>query len=134
MARNQSVERFRKLTEEMQQRIYDDAVAQLNAEADGLVNVMKAVVPVRTGALRDSIRKEPGKVPTRIRIVAGGASTTRAYTTRTFSYDYSRAVEFGTEKAPAEPFFFPSYRLKKRSMQSAMKRRITKRIKQYSAE
>ena len=31
---NKSVEAFRKLTLEMQQQVYDDAIAELNAQAD----------------------------------------------------------------------------------------------------
>lgn len=130
---NKSVERFRKLTEDMQQQVYNDAVTELNAQADALVNLMKASAPRgRTGDLIASIRKEKGKRPTIVRVAAGGPLTTERGEKQ--PYDYARAVEFGTQKMPAEPFFFPAYRLKRKSMNAAMRRKITARIKQYSAE
>jgi HK97 gp10 family phage protein len=50
------------------------------------------------------------------------------------TYDYARTVEFGTIGMPAEPFFFPTFRLTRKSVRSSMKRKISKTIKQYSAE
>lgn len=130
---NKSVEAFRKLTVDMQRDIFNDAVAELNVQADGLMTVMRAVVVHGpTSNLANSIRKQPGKKETIVRVMAGGAATTRQAGGK--PYDYSRAVEFGTEKVSAQPFFFPSYRLMRKRMQGAMRRKISKRIKQYSAE
>jgi HK97 gp10 family phage protein len=130
---NKSVEAFRKLTINMQRQVYLDAVAELNAQADGLVASMKSVVVHGpTSHLAESIRKAPGRVPTIVRVMAGGAGTTRSAGGK--PYDYARAVEFGTVKVSAQPFFFPTFRLMRKTMRSAMRRKITKTIKQYSAE
>ena len=85
-------------------------------EADELVQNMKAAVPVRSGALKASIRK---KNVTRqygydfmrvsVLVLAGGPATTRHE--RSGSTDYALATEFGTVKEKAEPFFFPAARL-----------------------
>ena len=132
MARNKSVEAFAKLTEDMQMQIHADAVAELNAQADALVSRMKSVAPAGpTGKLASSIRKEATRRPTIVRVRAGGGAT--LITTEQHPYDYARAVEFGTHKMSAEPFFFPTYRLMKKSMRATMRRKITKTIKQYSA-
>jgi HK97 gp10 family phage protein len=138
---NKSVEAFRRLTVDLMRNVLNDSVAELNAQADSLVATMKAVCPVGpTGNLKASIRKAPGKKVTTVIVMAGGALTTTIFRRtakgggRGISYDYSRAVEFGTSHEPAHPFFFPTYRLKRNPMRSAMKRKITKRIKQYSAE
>jgi len=132
-APNKSVEAFRKLTVEMQRAVFNDAISELNTQADALLGVMKSAVPHgATSNLANSLRKEKGKKETVIVIRAGGESTTVGSDGR--YYDYARAVEFGTHKVPAHPFFFPSYRLMRKSMRSAMRRKITKRIKQYSAE
>lgn len=132
MARNKSVEAFKKLTEDMQMQIFGDAVAELNDQADALVGRMKSVVKHGpTGNLASSIRKESTRRPTIVRVRAGGATT--MVTTEQRPYDYARAVEFGTQKMSAEPFFFPTYRLMKKSMRAAMRRKITADIKQYSA-
>jgi HK97 gp10 family phage protein len=131
---NKSVEAFRRLTLDMQKQVYDDALAELNAQADGLVNRMKSVVVHGpTSHLANSIRKAPGKVPTIVRVMAGGADTTRSGGGGK-SYDYARAVEFGTVKTPAQPFFFPTFRLMRKAMRSSMRRKISKTIKKYSAE
>ena len=117
----------------MQRQIFNDAVTELDAQADGLMQLMKsAVVHGPTSNLANSIRKEPGKKQTVVVIRAGGATTTTQLSGGR-SYDYARAVEFGTENVSAQPFFFPSYRLTKKKMRSAMRRKITKTIKQYSA-
>jgi HK97 gp10 family phage protein len=131
---NKSVEAFRKLTIDLQRDIFDDAVAELNSQADGLVATMKSVVVHGpTSNLANSIRKEPGKKETAVVVRAGGSTTTRQGGGGKH-YDYARAVEFGTLHVPAHPFFFPTYRLMRKKMRSAMSRKITKRIKQYSAE
>ena len=133
MAPNKSVLAFRKLTVDMQRDIFNDAVAELDTQADALVQTMRGVVVHGpTSNLANSIRKEPGKKETVVVVRAGGATTTVGSGGK--SYDYARSVEFGTVKTPAKPFFFPTYRLMKKKMRGAMSRKITKRIKQYPAE
>ena len=136
MAPNKSVIAFRKLTVDMQRQIFNDAVAELDAQADGLVQTMRTVVAHGpTSNLANSIRKEAGQErnrawwcgpaarPRRRRSPAANAMTTRVRS------------NIGTEKGvSAQPFFFPSYRLMRKKMRSAMWRKITKTIKQYSAE
>lgn len=133
MATNVSVERFRKLTDQLKQEVFDAAAAELNVQADGLVALMESVAPVHEGVLVHTIRKIPGKSKTQVRIVAGGLETVRQGVSSK-PYDYSRADEFGTADMPAKPFFWPSYRLKKKRMISAMKRKLTAAIKKRSAE
>ena len=131
---NKSVEAFRKLTLDMQTQVYTDALAELDAQADGLVSMMKSVVKHGpTGALANSIRKQPGPTPTIVKVAAGGDATTQRHASGK-SYDYARAVEFGTVRMPPEPFFFSTFRLMRKSMRSSMRRKISQRIKQYSAE
>ena len=133
MAPNKSVLAFRKLTVDMQRDVFNDAITELNVQADALVQTMRSVVVHGpTSNLANSIRKEKGKKETVVVVRAGGATTTVGSGGK--SYDYSRSVEFGTHNVSATPFFFPSYRLMRKSMRSAMRRKITKRIKQYSAE
>jgi HK97 gp10 family phage protein len=133
MAKNQSVERFKRLSKQLQQEVHDEAVKELNAQGDMLVRQMISAAPEDKGNLQHSVRKIPGKSDTQIRIMAGGVLTTRpAVSSR--PYDYARADEFGTKHMKAKPFFFPTYRLLKKKMISTMKRRITASIKKRSAE
>lgn len=57
----------------------------------------QVLAPVDTGALRDSIRVELEALAARV--LAGG----------TLDVDYERFVEFGTSRAPAQPFLFPAF-------------------------
>jgi HK97 gp10 family phage protein len=128
---NASVERFKKLTVELQNEVFDTAVAELQVQGEELRSSIERFAPREKGILATTVRLIPGSKPTQVRVVAGGRLTT---TPEARPYDYARAVEFGTAEMPAEPFFFPTYRLMKKKMIAAMKRRITKNIKQRSAE
>jgi len=74
------------------------------------VEYAKAVVPVDTGALRRSIRQEPK--PQRedgyyvAGITAGGGGVVNPRTGR--EVDYAAYVEFGTSRAPAQPYLTPA--------------------------
>jgi HK97 gp10 family phage protein len=130
---NASVERFRKLTDLLKQEVHDAAVTQLHIEALDLAQAIQAVVPVHEGTLKTTVHIVPGKKDTIVRIVAGGQKTVRPAISSK-PYDYARADEFGTQKMRAKPFFFPSYRLRKKKIISRMKRKITASIKKRSAE
>jgi HK97 gp10 family phage protein len=130
---NKSVQRFRQLTEDLQGEVVDGAVQELNDQANQLANLIESVAPKFEGKLAHSVRVVPGKKKTQVRIVAGGKLTIRP-SVSSKPYDYARADEFGTVHMPAKPFFFPTYRLRKKKIISAMKRKITKAIKDRSAE
>ena len=131
---NQSVLRFKRLTEKLQKEVHQEAVAELNAQAQNLANTIENVAPKFEGNLEHSVRVVPDRrKDTVVRVVAGGKLTIRPNIS-TKPFDYARADEFGTVKMAAKPFFFPTYRLSKKKMISAMKRKITQSIKKRSAE
>jgi HK97 gp10 family phage protein len=139
---NASVERFRKLTEDLQKEVHVLAVQELNAQAKDLAETIQSVSPVYagisssgvvSGALKHSVRVVPGKRDTLVRIVAGGELTTRPAVSGQ-PYDYARADEFGTVNMKPTPFFFPTYRLRKKKIIAQMKRKIAASIKKRSAE
>ena len=105
--------------------------AQLEKEANDLAELIRRRVPKRTGALRDSITVVPGDKPLSVKIKAGGPTTTKKARKGVKEidfakakitggsrgeYDYARGVEFGTSEQPAQPFFWPSYRQRKRQI------------------
>jgi len=73
------------------------------------VEYAKAVAPVDTGALRRSIRQEPrprrGGDGYEAGITAGGGGVVNPRTGR--EVDYAAYVEFGTSRAPAQPYLRP---------------------------
>ena len=139
MAKNISVERFKKLTEELRKEIHEQAVQELNKQANDLAQLIASVAPVYQGTaqtggeLKHSVRVNPDRrKDTVVRVVAGGVLTTRPSVSSS-PYDYARADEFGTVNMRPQPFFFPTYRLRKKKIIAAMKRKITASIKKRSA-
>ena len=128
---NASVERFKRLTADLQNEVVDAAVSELQVQGETLRKAIEDHAPKEKGILAHTVRLIPGSKPTQVRVVAGGRPTT---TPQRRPYDYARAAEFGTAERGATPFFFPTYRLMKKKIQAAMKRRITKNIKARSAE
>lgn len=95
------------------------ARAQLQANADELVETMKGFVPVQEGALVSSIKQQDVSGSTRIsrRVSAGNAEA-----------PYASYVEFGHGEAAPHPFFWPAYRLKRRRFRARMTRAAKKAI------
>lgn len=84
--------------------------------------MMKAAVPRgRTGKLAESIRLETDPRAARVTIKAGGQLTMTANHT-----DYALHQEYGTQKMPANPFFWPSWRLGRKRARNRIAR-ATKR-------
>ncbi len=80
-------------------------------EADKLATAIKAAAPRKSGALQGSVQVRRKKNDVDLEVTAGGDATTKQVRAGSgISYDYARAVEFGSVKAPAEPFFFNTYR------------------------
>lgn len=106
----------------------------LEQNAEEIVADMRRAAPVDDGDLRDSINWTWGDAPEgtltvgtvggseyaalRITIYAGGGDAF-----------YARFQEFGTVNMPANPFFYPVWRTRKRRVKSRLTRNINKAIK-----
>jgi HK97 gp10 family phage protein len=97
------------------------AIAQ---KADRLANAIKAKAPVRTGALRDSVKVRRAKGDLTLEVTAGGSSTTHGERGPHGAADYALFTEFGTRKEPAQPFFYSTAR----AMQAEITDNITQAI------
>lgn len=119
---------------QMSTRMKRRLAADVRAEADRLAAAIKSAAPRgETGALADSVNVRRGRNTLELVVEAGGSATTRFYDrggvgyqreikvgqgrydrvprgSQGVSYDYSLGVEFGNEHAPAQPFFYPTYR------------------------
>lgn len=132
----------RNLTKVIPARVQQAARAAMEQGAEETVAMMKRLVPVKSGTLRDSIGWTWGKAPAgsmilgtvgshdyktmRITIYAGGDNDDFAF--------YGRFVEFGTQNAPAHPFFFVSWRVMKKRVRSRISRNIRAAIKAEGGE
>lgn len=74
--------------------------------AELIITTQKRYVPVDDGDLRDSIhweKAEDSGNATKLLIIAGGQPA-----------PHGRIIEFGSRRQPAQPFFFPGYRVERR--------------------
>ncbi len=110
----------------------------LEVSATETVDVMRRFAPVDTGRLKASIDFTFGAAPSRSISSApkqtGAAAAARAakgdaglavtmYAGGTEAY-YAGFQEFGTGEAPAQPFFFPGYRLGRKRAKARLARAI----------
>lgn len=97
--------------------------------ADELIAFQRRLVSVDEGILIASIRKEPGRHELSVFIRAGGPTTTKAVRAGVdASYDYAMAIEFGTRKMHARPFFYPAYRASRKRIRGRITRAMKKAI------
>lgn len=131
MAVNASVAEFQRRLLRIPPRVRAHAFTALGTYADKMQAAMQSAVPRDEGKLAASIRQTESLPDLRITIAAGGPTTTRPVREgASATYDYALAQEFGTSKMPANPFFWPAYRLFKKPMRSAVKRAMKKGMKE----
>lgn len=112
--------------------------AAMEAAADQVVAMMKSLVPVDKGDLRDSIGWTWGKAPKGASVVAavkaslGADLTITIYAGNTEAY-YARWQEFGTQNMPAQPYFYVSWRANKKAAKTKVRAAIRKAAKQVAA-
>jgi HK97 gp10 family phage protein len=98
-----------------------------------LVDHMKQLARVETGALRDSIVMTPAGQSTPPYSQPGGAQVVPdnavMVTAGNSAVRYAHLEEYGTSHAKAHPFFWVSYRLLRKRMASRVKRAIGKAVR-----
>lgn len=133
METNRLVRQIQSMPERVRAAVKD----AIDQNADELVALQKRLAPRKTGRFASSIRKEPGSNELSVRVVGGGKLTTVAANSRISSeeaasgvgaYDYSAALEFGTENMVAKPSFYPGYRSLKKRMKARISRAARKAI------
>lgn len=114
----------------------------LEKSADEMVTMMKRLVPVDSGALRNSIGWTWGDAPAGSMTVGtvaadeqGGPRITIYAGTRDKSLGnqdafYALFQEYGTKKMPANPFFWPSIRANRTRARSRVSREVRKAAKE----
>jgi HK97 gp10 family phage protein len=89
--------------------------------AELIMQTQRRYVPVDDGDLRDSIHQEPdvrSQNATRVLIIAGGKPAPHA-----------RIIEFGSQRQPAQPFFFPGYRVERRRAKAIIAKAVRAAVK-----
>lgn len=107
-------------------------LSQNNANGDELVETIRGFMSSpQSGDLRASVRNQDVSDGDRIsqRVEAGGEKTTKPVRKgATATYDYALAQEYSTVDMPANPAFWPAWRLKRRRFKSRMSRAAKKAI------
>lgn len=102
-------------------------------QAEEMADTMRALAPVESGALRDSIVVTPAGQSTPPYSQPGGSMVVPenavAITVGNTDVRYPHLVEYGTKKAPAQPFFWPAVRLHQKKAQRAIKAGIRKAVR-----
>lgn len=109
-------------------RVKDTMVTQ----AALIAGEIKSLAPIgedsdSPGALKASVRVVEGKSTPKkafvVKIVAGGPATVKD------AYQYPRSVEFGNQKSPAHPFFWPVFRLRRKGARQAIRKAAVAAVK-----
>ena len=122
--------RLKAIPDAVREGVQPALLRQANAMADS----MRALVPVDSGDLKDSITVTPAGHSTPKYSQPGGSMVVPenavAITVGNSGVRYGHLVEYGTAKAAASPFFWPSVRLGNRKAAAALKRAIGKAVRE----
>lgn len=124
---SKDVEQLRKKLRAVSKHLRRNVSPAVDKSADEIISQAKSFAPVDDGTLRDSIRTR-NKTDLGVDIVAGGSPTKRK-TASGFEYDYAVGAEFGTQNSPAQPFFWPAYRLNRKRAIGRIRRAVAKSVK-----
>ncbi len=156
----QGVRRLARKLRDMPGPVRDATRLAMEQGAQQIVATMKSLVPVRTGALKNSIGWTWGKAPKSTFAIATakdpGGGTLTIFAGNATAW-YSRFVEFGVRPhslskgaslkrkkrqgqgrqhpgTSAQAFFFPSYRAHRKAVKNSVNRAIRNAIKQVAAK
>lgn len=130
------------IPDELEGEIRETVVTQAALVASEIKSVAAVDPTSKTpGALKASVRVEEappkGTKFIRVLIKAGGKTTTKSVTVGkggfAYEYDFARAQEFGTQKEPAHPFFFPIWRARRKDAKAAIRKAIKTAIARMRA-
>ncbi|ETX26603.1 HK97 gp10 family phage protein [Roseivivax isoporae] len=139
----QGLSQFRARWGSLPTRVRKAVIETLEQNAEELVQEMKANAPELSGELRKSIGWTWGDAPEgsmtlgRVRgddealviTIYAGNEKTMVTNSRGIRFQNAKLQEFGTKEMPANPYFFPVYRLRKRRIKSRLTRNVNKAIK-----
>jgi HK97 gp10 family phage protein len=136
------IDRLNKRLEAIPKGVKAAVQPSLQKSGKELVDEMQHLAPVSAdgshghppGTLRDSIVMTPAGEATPAHSQPGGSHVVPenavAITAGNTACRYAHFPEYGTTKMAAEPYFWPSYRLLKKRIQSRTKRAISKVVRE----
>ncbi len=112
------VERMRQKLRSLPGEVRADIGKALDKTAAEIVSTAKAYVPRDSGDLAESIGWRNGEHELQRVVFAADSESF-----------YGKFVEFGAENQPAQPFFFPAYRLNKKRGSRRIKSAVNKALR-----
>lgn len=113
--------------------------AALEQSAEEIVSLARSLVPKQSHDLKKSIGWTWGKAPKGAMTLGkvanaslGGDLTITIYAGNSEAF-YARWVEFGTQNAMANPYFYPSYRANKKTARRRARQAINRAVKIVAA-
>ncbi|MBA4776684.1 MAG: HK97 gp10 family phage protein [Rhizobiales bacterium] len=143
----QGWDRLKRRLERIPKAVREQTQPAITSAAQDVANVMKALAPVDDGDLRDSIEVTAGGQKTPPHSQPGGSTVVpenaAMITAGNSKVRTAHLVEFGTRAhiaggmfegaqipaIPAQPFFFPGYRMSRKKAAAKIKRAMSKSIR-----
>jgi HK97 gp10 family phage protein len=133
MAKSAQIARLQRRIEAIPQAVREQVRPVLAASGNELAATMRALAPVDEGDLRESIAVTgPGQATPPYSQPGGSQIAGELEVLVTAGNDnvrYPHLVEYGTAHAPAQPFFWPAFRLGRKKLASKIKRAIGKAVR-----
>jgi HK97 gp10 family phage protein len=133
MTMSAQTNRLKKRLAAIPRAVKQAVVPALMTSGNELADRMRALAPEDTGALKESITVTPPGGTTPPYSQPGGSQTAGEtqvlVTAGNDDVRYPHLVEYGTEEAAAQPYFWPAYRLTKKRAANRIKRAIRKAVK-----
>ncbi|MEM1287126.1 MAG: HK97-gp10 family putative phage morphogenesis protein [Pseudomonadota bacterium] len=126
--------RFQRRMQAIPKEVRDAVQPATLKGAEEMAAAMRQLAPERSGALKDSISVTgPGKNTPPYSHPGGSRSVPEnaaAVTAGDTNVRYAHLVEFGTNAAQAQPFFWPAFRVTRKRATNRIKRAMTKAVKE----
>lgn len=133
MAKVQGWDRLQRRLKKIPKAVKEATQPAITAAANDIASVMKILVPVDSGDLLDSIAVTPGGQKSPAYSQPGGATVVpenaALITAGNAKARYPHLVEYGTQAAPAQPYFWPGYRFGRKKAAQKIKRGMSKAIR-----
>ncbi len=131
----QNRDRLRRKIKALPALVREELGAAIQKSADEITAIQRSMAPEDDGTLKSTIHNDYDPDDLRATLTAGGEATTVPVRDGLDAdYDYALGQEFGTAKMPANPFFFPGYRLGKKRAKGRITRAINKAAKRVAQQ
>ncbi len=134
MTKSPALIRLQKRLDAIPEGVREAVLPALTKSGDEIAGRMRALIPVDEGDAQNSIAvTTPGNM-TPPYSQPGGSAVVPPLTVRITVGDedvrYPHLIEHGAEHAPAQPFFWPAFRLTRKRAENRIKRAISKAVRE----